>query len=85
MSERRVTATATSSSVTYVYTANEGSDSVSGYSLAADGALLPLAGSPFAAGPGAIHLRGRIPSDRNGEDIKVIFQKARVAASRKKS
>jgi len=35
----------------FVYAANEGSNTVSGYSVSATGALTPVPGSPFAAGP----------------------------------
>src|SRR5208283_2004806 len=35
----------------YVYVANEGSNSVSAYSIGSNGALTQLTGSPFAAGP----------------------------------
>ena len=36
-----------------MYTANAFSNDVSGYAIDAGGALTPLTGSPFPAGPGA--------------------------------
>jgi 6-phosphogluconolactonase len=38
----------------FAYVTNRGSDNVSGYSIASNGVLTPVPGSPFAAGGGPI-------------------------------